>query len=58
MVFWFVFFFEELERWLLFSGSGEGNTVCSCLKNCVPKAGAHSQEQSGAGDEETKVTGP
>ena len=27
---------EEIERWLLFSASREGNTVGSCLKNCAP----------------------
>ena len=48
---------EEIEWYLLFSGSGEGNAACSCLKNCVPKAGAHSQEQSAVSDEETKVIG-
>ena len=49
------FFLEEIEQWLLFSSSREGNTVCT--QNCVPKAGVHSQEQSGVGDEETEVIG-
>jgi len=26
---------EEIERWLLFSASGDGNTVGSCMKNCA-----------------------